>query len=569
MRMSTLTTIRAAVAACLLLGALTTRAGAEAPQPSYQLAAASGEPVLWLVVGELDPKEKSFVNSLAYLDRSSTQIKTPIGVRPQIGQLARSAVVGEDLHVFYQDGTHQQYSRTRQRREVRLPGAAVPEAIAGEAGARPPLLWAVVRDETAAAVAADWEKTLREQSSQPAQEASASQPQSRPVVTSRPSQGYALVFYDGSHWEPGFDAPGGLHDAARIWLCVSGGRFHLLWQPRRDMGRILYAWSDRTGWTTGPPLSLSHAPRDAAAAVINTELVFAALLQAPTDPARLRVETLRRPARATDSTYWNPSGALKTTDDKSVTLQPGSAIAAFAGNLVLLQMSGGQPEVGFWDLARGGAPEQPFHAVPLRRETGETQRQRSTRDLATLLVVAVVLLLILWRRQGGFPVAVALPSGLSLAPPAKRFLGGFLDMLPAAVVVAWWWWQPLSNVSNELRASSSPEAIEAAYGELFWAGVTFRVTYTLYCLIFELFWNRTPGKWLLGEVVISESFTPPTWLQICIRNICRLVELEPYLQVWPFMVVLVVTRSRQRIGDLLARTLVIDTTLTPEQGEPM
>jgi uncharacterized RDD family membrane protein YckC len=62
----------------------------------------------------------------------------------------------------------------------------------------------------------------------------------------------------------------------------------------------------------------------------------------------------------------------------------------------------------------------------------------------------------------------------------------------------------------------------------------------------------------MGCVVWSESLARPTPLQIVIRNLMRLVEFEPLLLIWPFMLVIFFTRDRQRIGDLVARTIVVE-----------
>jgi len=94
-----------------------------------------------------------------------------------------------------------------------------------------------------------------------------------------------------------------------------------------------------------------------------------------------------------------------------------------------------------------------------------------------------------------------------------------------------------------------------------------RVIYTLYCLGFELVWSKTPGKWLLGCTVLTETVERPTPLQFFVRNMSRLIELELRYRIFlPFLLVLFFTRNRQRVGDLLARTIVVerDYSIVPE-----
>jgi len=93
---------------------------------------------------------------------------------------------------------------------------------------------------------------------------------------------------------------------------------------------------------------------------------------------------------------------------------------------------------------------------------------------------------------------------------------------------------------------------------LVWAWVWFRVIYVGYCIACELAIQGTPGKKLLKCRVLGEDLANPNGVQVVIRNITKLIELEPALQIWPFMLVIFFTRNRQRLGDLLARTIVVD-----------
>jgi uncharacterized RDD family membrane protein YckC len=249
----------------------------------------------------------------------------------------------------------------------------------------------------------------------------------------------------------------------------------------------------------------------------------------------------------------------KTKEGSPLLMPIGSAAVAFAdNNLVALRMGDREPEIGFWSLTSGKL-EQAFRSVPIRKTGLESETPRSLRELATMMVVATILFLVFWRRQGNLSAVLPLPGEFMIARPGKRALAAFIDMLPAMLVVTWWWWAPLSEFAEEARrASEQSEAIDSLPPELFWWWVWFRIIYTVYCLGFELFTSRTPGKWLMGSAVWSESLTRPTSIQIIIRNSMRLVELEPLLLVWPFMLVIFLTRNRQRVGDLLARTIVVE-----------
>jgi uncharacterized RDD family membrane protein YckC len=49
-----------------------------------------------------------------------------------------------------------------------------------------------------------------------------------------------------------------------------------------------------------------------------------------------------------------------------------------------------------------------------------------------------------------------------------------------------------------------------------------------YYLFFESLWQRTPGKFLLGTVVINEQGDKPSFGQVLGRTLCRFIPFEPF-----------------------------------------
>ncbi len=548
----------------------------ETSSSKYQLSASSSDSILWLVAGEWDPQEKTFLNWLAFMDKASPEVRATAGVRVQTGEIARCAVIDQSLHIFFENGFHYRYTRSIGRRELRLPGPVVPEAIAGESKDGLPQLWAVVNSDTAAAVATEWEKTRKLRTTQPAGEIpskeSRNHAQTAPTIGALSTDAYQLVQYTGSDWKPGFAAPDEAASSERLWLCVAGDRHHLFWQKTKQKNEINYAWYENGHWSTDPTLviPLTAPPHEAQAVVINTQLFFLALIPDHRVPHQLRCESWLRQSAPTESgkPSWVELPAPTDAGGKTLLIPAGSAITAcFDNRLAVLRMGDKQPEVGFWPLTRGGAPDQPFRPVPLRRKADEPGTPRGIREFATTLIVAAILLLVFWRRQGSFASPLPLPGGLRITRPGKRAMAAVIDLIPAALVVGWWWRVPLIEFMNEVNAfSGAPEQIPEPPDELVLAWVWFRILYTSYCLAFEMAWARTPGKWLLRCIVLSESIARPNALQIAIRNLTRLIEFEPFLMIWPFMLVIFFTRNRQRIGDLLARTVVVERDLSVPLG---
>jgi uncharacterized RDD family membrane protein YckC len=52
------------------------------------------------------------------------------------------------------------------------------------------------------------------------------------------------------------------------------------------------------------------------------------------------------------------------------------------------------------------------------------------------------------------------------------------------------------------------------------------VTYALYCLLFEAFFQRTPGKWITGCHVVSETGERASFGQLVTRTLCRFVPFD-------------------------------------------
>lgn len=79
--------------------------------------------------------------------------------------------------------------------------------------------------------------------------------------------------------------------------------------------------------------------------------------------------------------------------------------------------------------------------------------------------------------------------------------------------------------------------------------------FSTYALLMELIAGRTVGKLLFGIHVIGSHGGRPRWGQIFIRNVARLLELVPPL--WAISFLAVLTRNRQRMGDIFARTVCV------------
>ncbi len=563
--------------ACLVVLAAGASASADTQdtkQPKLALSAAGNDKVLWLMVGQWDPEFRTYVHTFAVMDAASSKVVPGTRIPPQRGTAERVTAVGETLHVFYgpdafssEDGAHFAYDRHGGGRALSLPGAVMPVAIAGEPDGSRPRLWAVVPTATADAVRKAWEQRRQAETvpADPGGSSSSSAPTSQPATALAmisALEPYWLVEYDGAFWNPGFPAPAGCADAERMWLATAGGRLYLFWQADPADTRVCFARYEKDTWLDGPHLAVDRPPVEGFAAVVNARLIFGSLYRPELDSSVLAVDlwTWHPGGTETPQSAWSRLPALLASPGKNLELPAGAVLGAFADKLAVLQAGDKSASFALFSPMTGGVPDRAFEEVPIAFSNKISKTRRNLRDLATTLVVAALLLLVFWRRQESIAAPIPLPAGVGIAGVAKRGSAALIDMLPAAVTAVWIWYQPLRAFIAEVHAAGEvgqSDGVEVPTAVIY-AWICYAVVYVVWCIVFEMVWQTTPGKRLFGCEVRHENTGRPNAVQIIIRNLAKLIELMPYLQIWPFMLVVFFTRNHQRVGDLLAHTIVVE-----------
>lgn len=134
---------------------------------------------------------------------------------------------------------------------------------------------------------------------------------------------------------------------------------------------------------------------------------------------------------------------------------------------------------------------------------------------------------------------------LDLAGPGTRVSSGAIDLLGQAVLGA------LAAVA--LAALSDPLGPD-------WTAVVGAVGGFALLFLYDVAWEllndgRTPGKALLGLRVVRDDGRRVDGASSALRNLLRLVELP--LAYAPGIIMVTLTRRHQRLGDLVAGTLVV------------
>jgi len=100
--------------------------------------------------------------------------------------------------------------------------------------------------------------------------------------------------------------------------------------------------------------------------------------------------------------------------------------------------------------------------------------------------------------------------------------------------------------------------------------VLFFLVYLAYFVVLEALWSRTLGKFFQGLVVRKLDGRPCGWPAALIRGGLRVIEVNPLLFGGiPAGIVVMATSRRQRLGDIIAGTVVVSNKLTwaGESGE--
>lgn len=235
-----------------------------------------------------------------------------------------------------------------------------------------------------------------------------------------------------------------------------------------------------------------------------------------------------------------------------------TAAAGFNQHVALLMLdASGAGYVRFGRV--DGAPAEPTIAVAAVLQA----RQREGLVInwvqpATLLVLFGMLLALFLFRRGAMVQTLALPPEYALAFAFQRLATCVIDLIPFIVVTAALrgvdWRAGLKELFNWAIGSDAMTGRLPPLSTLNWWGIS-SAACAAYCLVMELLTRRTLGKLLTGTHLVSETQVRAALWQIIVRNVFRFIELQPPFWVLGFVVVL--SRNRQRIGDIFARTIVV------------
>jgi uncharacterized RDD family membrane protein YckC len=184
----------------------------------------------------------------------------------------------------------------------------------------------------------------------------------------------------------------------------------------------------------------------------------------------------------------------------------------------------------------------------------------------TIGVIAVLVMSMLVLRPKTAPKPFQLPPAIPPGNLGRRLLAGLIDLVPFFLLSAAIF--PLPTVAFD--AIGDTDKFLQVMGELMsrenyaYSVILAMVTYVIYCTATEYRFGATLGKRAMKLRVVGNGAARAGLREVVLRNLVKVIELMslPLLLLVPL-----ITRNRQRLGDLFAQTAVVDATARQDAPE--
>jgi|GEM_PF-2116107 len=478
-----------------------------------------------------------------------------------IGRPAVAAAVGDRLHVLYAESggygvfdADGGYVPLRRPASDRWPRDAAPlcaaEAVFG--GEEPTLVAVVPRN-------AGRPTTKPALATQPAETRPDTQPASAPALQSRPAELTTMgVFQErGSHWRHVADLPPGAMDPdAHVLLGSAGGRLYALVSPGRGQANSLYAITD------GGAVEAVNLPSDLASVEMlalfgmQNRLALLAAMPGEGPESGVLYAAVIDPADGTTA-QWP---VLKDNDEPFGLPAAPLRAARLTERVSLVWRDAEGLFYAHTSLSRGAKLTKARPLEIFVEGRMKTDGQTYYQIFTWVLFGAILLAMIVFRSRATMPKPLSLPRGVQPARLSRRLIAAAIDLLPfillnAVLFVALAGPQEVLLQQEQLRQMVMQGEMP---NSLAYATIAALVAFGAYSIFMELRYGATLGKMAVGLKVVEDEGKPAALRAVLLRNLVKVFEV-----CWPMLMLLalllmMMNRSRQRLGDMLARTIVVE-----------
>ncbi len=532
----------------------------QADQPEGLFGVAGNQQVIWLFQNMTHAESKQTALFFTYcpLDEAKkTRFATrPVG--PIGGEIAAMAVSGRNLHIIYSDGTHQSLvpptsswsmvAGCKQVRERNLPESAVPLALAGDLERE--ALYALITSRQASPLVPTFENVPLDKSGQtdtvdPVDDLSLrGANEEKPPPPSEPITDLAIVRFESGRWMMDRPAPADFKLQGRpLTLWVAGGRIHVIYNPN-GQGE---AWTYRSSATSEDPWSEAMAwpaapdPDFASGSVWEDQPILLVGREASFQYWKL------------GQGGWKPS-PLAASDVSRVSLAGGGFAAYLSGAHLGLarREEGASLHFGRWNIADGSTLD-PLAVVPALVPPDPPTITSAAKHLLEYAVLGLALAAVFIWRRSSIVHHPKLAHNQRLARVSRRALAFGIDMaiLTPAVIAVFY---RLLLVEEAAFPIWNANGVSDDPSGRYWFRALVGLCVGIYGAIFESAMSSTPGKRALRLRVVCADGKPLGFGRVLVRNLARVVEFHFV----PLVLLVAVTFGKQRLGDLLARSYVVE-----------
>ncbi len=438
---------------------------------------------------------------------------------------------GASLLVFFEDGKNTRYFP---HREEGQPGPKPPKDIFGEDA-----------QILASAPAGDNNNAVMVLVAHPTGQRPRTRP-AVPIVSTQPAKPgeLTLLQYTRQKWRKVAVVPNELiKSATRARVAVHKNTIYVLSEhPQKAL-----AVFDEGKWREVDLPDMPAGSKPLAMMIIEDALVLAAF------DAKAGMVNLARFA----SDKWQPIHPVRR-DGKNLTWPADAppAVTRFAGKAAMLWKTDKK-----WLFATCKPDGQAGGESPMNAFTWADEQKRIARlqNIFFMVVLGLIVVLMFWPGQTLRTAPFSLPATIPPAKLTRRFAAACIDAVPLLLIATAIGLREINMASITTFIESFEQAVSTTrFVYAFWS---FLVVYPAYCFVMEYRFGATVGKMILRLRVVADKGRKPSTRELALRNVSKAIEILGLVMVFPLLFPLL-TRYRQRLGDKIAWTTVIDAELS-------
>ncbi len=536
--------------------------GADEETRQFGLTASQG--FVWIYDYKINPGSGQSLLHIGVRSPKTKEFFVPAALRDLVGSVHDATSTGRDLFlIFDENGAHRRYRhevvrrisrRVRVQTEQPLPGGALPLAFIGDSVGD--TLYALVTRETAHAVVVDEIQHARQEANDNNNDNSSEVDEAvdaEPIeVERRLGAGqFFAVRYLRNRWSLLCGLPEWFDRPEECYLVADGeSRLHLLF-AEESSGSYRHAWYAEGAWSSTSRVFDVPGYRINSACTGEDQIIVVGSIESG---AARSIH-----ASVFQDEHWEDWESF-VIDEAGTPLTVTSFASTCVGDEIGLAILGNRGELlyGRWEI-KGGTATEPLREVVGLGPGRKASMSWQTQSMAAFIVLGVLLLFTFLRRGDSITRDAELPAQYAVAGYWRRLASFVIDVAPIAIATSRLWMGPFDEwlaQYHEIQNEGGP--VPPFSDELLIAWALCCVAFSTYCTFCEALFARTPGKAAVRCRVVNETGGRCGFSLILIRNLVRMIELFPLFQLWPTFILMLFTRNRQRLGDLLARTIVVE-----------